>query len=133
ELAGEVFESKIGDYAAAVEIHRDLLVVDPQHRRALGDLARLYEKLGDWPNVATYKARLAELAPTKRAASQQLVQLGDFLSQPGRDEMSARLQYERAVTVDPTNAAAWEALQRIAAATGDDRRVVTCLENRAKH
>src|SRR5690606_37878418 len=41
--------------------------------------------------------------------------------------------YERAVTVDPTNAAAWEALQRIAAATGDDRRVVTCLENRAKH
>src|SRR5205085_3431893 len=63
ELAAEVFESKIGDAAAAVEIHRDLLVVDPQHRRALGDLARLYEKLGDWPNVATYKARLAELAP----------------------------------------------------------------------
>jgi tetratricopeptide (TPR) repeat protein len=133
ELAAEVYESKIGDAAAAVEIHRDLLVVDPQHRRALGDLARLYEKLGDWPNVATYKARLAELAPSKRATSQQLVALGDFLSQPGRDEMSARLQYERAVNVDPTNAAGWEALQRIAAAAGDDRRVVQCMENRAKH
>lgn len=133
ELAAEVFESKIGDASAAVELHRDLLVVDPQHRRALGDLARLYERLGDWPNVATYKARLAELAPTKRVASQQLVQLGDFLSQPGRDALSARLQYERAVTVDSTNAAAWEALQRLAHEAGDDRRVVQCLEQRAKH
>src|SRR5205085_7915113 len=104
-----------------------------QHRRALGDLARLYERLGDWPNVATYKARLAELAPTKRAASQQLVQLGDFLSQPGRDAIAARLQYERAVTVDSTNAAAWEALQKLALAAGDDRRVVQAMEQRAKH
>lgn len=133
ELAAEVFESKLGDLAAAVEIHRDLLVADPKHRRALGDLARLYEKLGDWGNVATYKARLAELAPGKRQASQLLVQLGDFLAAPDRDPIAARLQYERAVAVDPTHAAAWEALQRVVAAAGDDRRVVACLEQRAKH
>ena len=108
-------------------------MVDPQHRRALGDLARLYEKLGDWSNVATYKARLAELAPSKRAASQQLVQLGDFLAHPDRDPLSARLQYERAVTVDSTNAAAWEALQHLATASGDKRRAIQCLEQRAKH
>jgi tetratricopeptide (TPR) repeat protein len=132
ELAAEVFESKLGDPASAVEVHRDLLVVDPKHRRALGDLARLYEKLGDWGNMATYKARVAELAPSKRQASQQLVQLGDFLSAPERDAIAARLQYERAVTVDPTNATAWEALQRVAAEAGDDRRVAQCLEQRAK-
>ncbi|HSO40569.1 MAG TPA: tetratricopeptide repeat protein, partial [Labilithrix sp.] len=132
ELAAEVFESKLGDPAAAVEVHRDLLLVDPKHRRALGDLARLYEKLGDWGNMATYKARVAELAPTKRQASQQLVLLGDFLAAPERDAIAARLQYEKAVTVDPTNASAWEALQRVAAAAGDDRRVAQCLEQRAK-
>jgi tetratricopeptide (TPR) repeat protein len=132
ELAAEVFESKLGDPASAVEVHRDLLVVDPKHRRALGDLARLYEKLGDWGNMATYKARVAELAPSKRQASQLLVQLGDFLSAPDRDSIAARLQYERAVTVDPANAAAWEALQRVAAEAGDDRRVAQCLEQRAK-
>ena len=141
ELAAEVFESKIGDAAAAIEVHRDLLIVDPKHRRALGDLARLYEKLADWGNMATYKARVAELASTKRQASQQLVQLGDFLaasptdpSLPAepRDPMAARLQYERAVTVDPTNAAGWEALQRVAAAAGDDRRVAQCLEQRGR-
>lgn len=132
ELAAEVFESKLGDPASAVEVHRDLLVIDPKHRRALGDLARLYEKLGDWGNMATYKARVAELAPSKRQASQQLVQLGDFLSAPERDSIAARLQYERAVTVDPANASAWEALQRVAAEAGDDRRVAQCLEQRAK-
>lgn len=133
ELAAEVFESKIGDAAAAIEVHRDLLVVDPKHRRALGDLARLYEKLGDWGNMSTYKARVAELASTKRQTSQLLVQLGDFLSAPDRDAIAARLQYERAVTVDPTNASAWEALQRLAAASGDDRRVAECLDQRARN
>lgn len=133
ELAAEVHESKLGDPAGAVEVYRNLLVVEPKHRRALGDLARLYEKLGDWANVATYKARLAELAPTKRASSQELVKLGDFLSLPERDPLAAKLQYERAVTVDPTNAAGWEALQRLAAEAGDDRRVVECLEQRRKH
>ncbi|MBS2011882.1 MAG: hypothetical protein JST00_03250 [Deltaproteobacteria bacterium] len=142
ELAAEVFESKIGDASAAIEVHRDLLIVDPKHRRALGDLARLYEKLGDWGNMATYKARVAELAPTKRQASQQLVQLGDFLASPSgdpsqepgpREPIAARLQYERAVVVDPTNAAAWEALQRMAAEAGDDRRVAACLEQRGRY
>lgn len=141
ELAAEVFESKIGDAAAAIEVHRDLLIVDPKHRRALGDLARLYEKLADWGNMATYKARVAELASNKRQASQQLVQLGDFLaaapadpSLPNepRDPIAARLQYERAVAVDPTNAAGWEALQRVAAAAGDERRVAQCLEQRGR-
>jgi tetratricopeptide (TPR) repeat protein len=133
ELTAEVFESKLGDPSSAIEVHRDLLVVDPKHRRALGDLARLYEKLGDWANMSTYKARVAELAPSKRQASQLLVQLGDFLSAPDRDALTARLQYERAVTVDPTNAAAWEALQRVAAEAGDDRRVAECLEQRARN
>ncbi|MDB4933268.1 MAG: domain protein putative component of TonB system, partial [Labilithrix sp.] len=133
ELAAEVYESKLGDPNAAIEVHRDLLVVDPKHRRALTDLARLYEKLGDWGNMSTYKARVAELAPTKRQASQLLVQLGDFLSAPDRDAIAARLQYERAVTVDATNAAAWEALQRVAAAAGDDRRAAECLEQRARN
>ncbi|MDF2695766.1 MAG: domain protein putative component of TonB system, partial [Labilithrix sp.] len=40
ELAAEVHESKLGDPASAVEVYRNLLVVEPKHRRALGDLAR---------------------------------------------------------------------------------------------
>uniref|UniRef100_UPI00300B9394 hypothetical protein n=1 Tax=Klebsiella pneumoniae TaxID=573 RepID=UPI00300B9394 len=42
-------------------------------------------------------------------------------------------QYERAVTVDSTNAAGWEALQRVAAQAGDERRVAECLEQRARN
>jgi len=133
ELAAEVHESKMGDLAGAVDVYQRLLDVDPKHKRALGDLARLYEKLGDWSNVATYKAELAELAPTKRAASQELVKLGDLLNAPERDPAAAKRQYERAVEIDPTNAAGWEALQRIAEAEGDEERVIECLEQRKKH
>lgn len=88
ELAAEVHESKLGDPAGAIEVYRNLLVVEPKHRRALTDLGRLYEKVGDWENVATYKSRLAELAPTKRSSSQELLKLGDFLSAPERDPLS---------------------------------------------
>lgn len=132
-LAAEVHESKRNDFAKAAEIYTNILSVDPKHRRAATDLARLHEKLGDWAKVATYKAQLAELAPTKRASSQELVKLGDLLSAPDRDPLTAKLQYERAVDVDPSNAAAWEALQRIAASSGDVRRVIECLEMRKEH
>jgi tetratricopeptide (TPR) repeat protein len=132
-LAAEVLESKLGDAAGAIDAYRDLLHAEPKHRRALTDVARLYEKLGDWGNVAQYKARLAELASTKRQQSRELVALGDFLFAPERDPIAAKIQYENAVAVDPTNAAAWEALQRVASANGDDRRAAQCLVERAKY
>ena len=133
ELAAEVHESKLGDPAGAIEVYKNLLLVDPKHRRALTDLARLSEKLGDWDNVALYKSRIAEMAPTKRASSQELVKLGDYLNTPDKDPLAAKLQYERAVQIDPTNAVAWEAIQKIAAESGDDQRVMECLEQRKKH
>jgi tetratricopeptide (TPR) repeat protein len=133
ERAAEVHESKLGDPAGAVDVYLDLLVVDPSHRRALGDLARLHEKLADWPKVALYKGRLAELAPTKRVTSQELVKLGDFLNVPERDPAAAKLQYERSVAVDPTNTAGWEALQKLASEAGNHAKVIECLEQRRKH
>lgn len=133
ELVAEVYGSKMDDPAGAIEVLRDIVFLQPKHRRALSDLARLYERTGDWGNVATYRGRLAELAPDKRGQSQALVQVGDFLAHPDRDPIAARLQYEKAVGVDPTNAAAWEALQKIAKIAGDERRVAHCLEQRAKH
>jgi len=131
ERAAEVHESKLSDPMGAIEIHKRILLVDAKHRRAIADLARLFEKMDDWEELASYKARLAELAPTKRASSQELVKLGDFLN--ARDPVAARLHYERAITFDPTNATAWEAIQRMAAAEGDDARVIECLQERKKH
>lgn len=133
ELAAEVRESKQKDMAGAIEIHQELLAIDPKNKRAVGDIARLSEKRGDFRTFATYRARLAELLPSKRLASQELVKLGDLLAPPDRDPTGARHQYERATAIDPTNAAAWEALQRLAVASGDDRRVAECLDQRAKH
>lgn len=133
ELAAEVYESKLEDVPAAIDTYQNLALIEPKHRRALGDLARLSEKMADWAAFATYRVRLAELAPTKRARSAELVKLGDYLNDPERDPLEAKAQYERAVAVDATNAAGWEALQRLASAAGDTERVIECLEQRKRH
>ena len=131
ELAAEVLESKLGDFAGAIVVGEDILEADPKNRRALGDLARLSEKLADWPAVARHKSTLAQLTTNKRQASRELVQLGDLLAD--KDSLLARKEYELAAEVDPTNANAWEALQKVAAAAGDHRRVLECLEERVAH
>lgn len=133
ERAAEAYEAKLGDFSSAVEVHLQLLAADPKHRRALTDLARLYEKLGDWANTATYKSRLAELEPSPKKAAVLFTQLAEMLSAPDRDPIAARLQYEKAVAADPTSVGAWEALQRLAEAAGDERRAAQCLEERAHH
>ncbi len=133
ERAAEAYEAKLGDFASAVEVHLQLLSADPKHKRALTDLARLYEKLGDWANTATYKSRLAELEPSPKKAAVLFTQLAEMLSAPDRDPIAARLQYEKAVAADPTSVGAWEALQRLAEAAGDERRAAQCLEERAHH
>ncbi|AKU99204.1 TPR domain protein, putative component of TonB system [Labilithrix luteola] len=133
DLVSEVYGAKLGDVPSAIAARREQLLIDPEHRRALGDLARIYEKQSDWRSMAIYRARLAELAATKRMSSQLFVQLGDFLAAPDRDPGSAIPHYERAVELDPTNGAAWEAQQKHAYASGDLNRVAKCLEQRAKN
>lgn len=133
DLVSEVYGAKLGDTPSAIAARREQLLIDPEHRRALGDLARIYEKQSDWRSMAIYRSRLAELAATKRMSSQLLVQLGDFLSAPDREPASALHHYQRAIDVDPTNGGAWEALQKHAYASGDLNRVAECLEQRAQH
>lgn len=131
--AAEVLELKMNDPQGAALVLKRALAADPKNKRVLGDLARLSEKAQSYADVVTYKTQLAELQPSKRAASQTYVQIGDLLDAPDRDPVGARLMYEKAVEVDRTNAAAWEALERVVRASRDERRLLHCLEERAKH
>ena len=96
EPAAEVHESKLGDPGGAIEVYRNLLVVEPKHRRALTDLGRPTRRSATGRTSRRMKSRLAELAPTKRASSQELVKLGDF-SPPRTAIRSPPLTYEKAV------------------------------------
>lgn len=131
--AAEVLELKVNDPAGAALILKRALAGDGKNKRVLGDLARLSEKAQSYTDVVTYKTKLAEIAPSKRAASQIYVQLGELLNAPDRDPVGARLMFEKAVELDRTHAAAWEGLEKIVRGSGDDRRLMQCLEERAKH
>lgn len=133
ERAAEVHESKLDDLEAAADILARVTKKDPKNRRALGDLARIHEKRGDWSGVAAAKSLLAELAATPRQAAQHLVQLAEMLAKPARDPLAARQRLERAVVLDPSYLPAWEALQKVALEAGDERRALGCLRERAKH
>lgn len=133
QLAADVYESKLEDFTSAIEVYDEILALDPKSRRTLSDLARVAERRNDWNATAAYRTRIAELAPTVRIASRELLELGHYLAAPLRDPTQARALYERAVTIDPSNAAAWEALQRTAMQANDEREVLRCLTERAKH
>ena len=86
----EIEESKLADLAAALQtyerIARPRSAPHPRARRArapLGEDAGLGA-------TAAYRARLAQLSSDANQAAQLLVQIGDMLSQPGRDPGSAR-------------------------------------------
>ena len=127
----EIEESKLADLAAALQTYERIANHDPRGTLALGELARLSEKMQDWGATAAYRARLAQLSADANQAAQLLVQIGDMLAQPGRDPGSARHYYERALTMVPNHAGAWEALQKDAEREGDPTRIAYCLEQRA--
>ncbi len=127
----EVQESKLFDLDAASETYERMASFDPRSTTALTELARLAEKRSDWATSAAYRGRLAQLAPDAAQAAQMLVQIGDMLSSPARDPGGARQYYERALSMAPGHAGAWEALQKDAEREGDTGRVAYCLEQRA--
>lgn len=129
----DVHETKLDDPAAAVDALRDAAFVQPKHRRVLEELGRLHERLGNWSDVAEWRTRAAELAPSKRHVAQALLELGDALALPERSPALAKAAYEHATRHDPSFVPAWTALQRGARAVGDARLVVHALEQRAKH
>lgn len=127
----EVQESKLTDIDAASATYERIVALGTSDAKALGELARLGEKRQDWGATAGYRARLASLSPDAGTAAQLLVQIGDMLGLPDRDPSSSRHYYERALTLLPNHAGAWEALQKDAERTEDPERIAYCLERRA--
>ncbi|HEX9297663.1 MAG TPA: hypothetical protein VF881_17595 [Polyangiaceae bacterium] len=125
----EIFESKLGDPAGALKAYERLEKLLPDDETLVGELARLSEKIGDWQAAVRYRTKLTELAPDARTRARMHVMAGQLLLP--HDAAAARAHFEQAVTFDPPNAAAWNALLAEARKSGDMARVATYLEQRA--
>ncbi len=127
----EVLELKMMDPARATRTWQRVWEKDPASERALAELARFAERSSDWAAAAAYRSKLAEFAPTNEAAAKIHVAIAEMLAAPDRDPQLARVHYEKAVSVHPGTAQAWEALEKDARRAGDRRRTALFLEKRA--
>ena len=133
ERLGEVRESKQQDLEGAFTAWRQVYELDTCHVTSIQRLARLCEKQGDVTAAAAYRARLADLADDPREKARIHVVVGEMLAPPERDPACARIHFERAVEMDPRNAAAWEQLQKLAERERDMMYATFCLERRAEN
>ena len=131
--AARLIEGNTRDRSRAIAAYRRVYEIDDGNVPALESLARLSIEIGDWEASAAYRARLAGLATNPRDAARAHVAVGDLLAQDERDLDGARLQYERAATLDPKNEAAWRALLKAAQDDDDDERRLHVLERRAEY
>jgi tetratricopeptide (TPR) repeat protein len=95
---GEVYESRLGDVAKAVETFHAVLERDPKHAQALLAVARLEEKRGDKAAAAAALARLLDVSQGAEAIKVAL-RLAD-LHAALRDAEQTRAVLERALGLD---------------------------------
>lgn len=129
----EVRESKQEDLDAAMFAWRRIYELDTAHVQSIHELARLCEKQGDVTAAAAYRARLADLTDDAKEKARIHVAVGEMLAAPERDPACARIHFERAVEMNPRNAAAWEQLQKLAERERDMMYATFCLERRAEN
>ena len=125
----EIFESKVGDLQGAVTAYERLEALLPDDETLVSELARLNEKMGNWEAAVRHRTKLADLSADAKTRARMHVMAGNLLL--SHDRESARVHFDRALTFDPSNTSAWNALLADAREAGDMTRVATYLEERA--
>jgi tetratricopeptide (TPR) repeat protein len=99
---GEIYESKLGDSAKAIETYEAVLARDAGHAGALESLARLFEKRGELAKAAESLDKL--LALRKGAEAIELALRVADLYGKLKDDAKARRALEQGLTIDPNDA-----------------------------
>src|SRR6185295_2118343 len=99
---GEVFESRLGNAAKAIETYEAVLARDPGHRGALEALARLFEKKGELARAAEALEKLLGMSSGADAVATAL-RLSDVFAKL-KDDEGVRRVLERGLAADPAAA-----------------------------
>lgn len=106
-----------GDLDGAAELLREAVALEPEHDRALGYLAEIEERRGDFVGAAdVLRAHIEARAPARRAPVH--ARLGALLRAHFGDLEGARAEYEAVLELTPDDPEAVDALLSIAKAEG---------------
>jgi tetratricopeptide (TPR) repeat protein len=125
---GELLEGRLGRPDEAIEHHARALGLQPGHEVSFRALARLYAAGGRHRELVDLYERAAERATEADVAVAYLLKVGtlheDALGEPGH----AVATYRRVLAREPGHLGALHAMQRAAAAAGDDAACLEALE-----
>ena len=120
-------EKRLLRFEAAIEAFERSVEQNGGDPRPLGELARLYEQRGQWPEAVRALRRFAELTQGS-AAGAALVEAGILLLDKLADMSGAAEALERALELVPSDARAIERLAEVCEAVGRRERLVELAE-----
>lgn len=123
----KLLAEQLGAPERAIAAYEQALEIDPQHPGALETLAKLRESSGDAGAAITAIEALAAKAATPEAKAEQWVRVAKLLESRG-DKDGAITRYQKALDVNPKDAAASQALRSAFAARGDHNAAVQLIE-----
>ncbi|HKQ68581.1 MAG TPA: tetratricopeptide repeat protein [Polyangiaceae bacterium] len=128
ERLASIYEEEFIDHEKAAEACEAILAIDANMDQPLTALARHYRALDRWEDVAsTYERHLGTSVDEKRQV-ELLLALGRVLAEQIGSPSRAIEVYERAITLDPNQPAALEALAKLGAGSGDSTLALAAIE-----
>ena len=113
---GEVYESRLGDSAKAIEAYEQVLSRDAKHRGALEALGRLFEARGDHAKAAETLEKLLEQLEGDDAVTLAM-RLADIFTKT-KDDQGQRRVLERGLQAKKDSTAVRERLRKLYERTG---------------
>jgi tetratricopeptide (TPR) repeat protein len=107
------------------------LASEPADTAALGGLAEVYRRAGQWPELVSVLKRSAELAVTPAQARDLTAQAAEILERELTDLPAARALYESILTTDPAQPRARSGLFSLLERSGNHGALIERLEAEA--
>ena len=132
ERIAAVWDEEFLDHGKAAEAWENVLDLDAENDAALTNLARHYRALERWNELVLIFERHLELLRGDRMRQiEKALGLGRVLAEGLRVPERAIAAYERALSLDPGNSEALEALAKLRVNTGETSHAVSAIEQLA--
>ncbi len=129
----ELHEFRLDQPDAAIACYEALLALQPGAPDAVAGLERLYRQSERWAALTRVLANRAEQLDDPRAKAAVLIRLADVRLDRLDDRDGARSAYEEAARLVPTALPAGWAIERLALAEGDARRLAELYRAMLSH
>ncbi|MCX7808463.1 MAG: tetratricopeptide repeat protein, partial [Deltaproteobacteria bacterium] len=124
----EIYEERLDQPNEAIACFREVVELEPFHPQALEGLARLYERTKRWADLIDVLERQHEVASSDRERVRLLMRVAALWEEEFRKFDRAAERLERVLEIDPTEEAAYQALERVYRSMQDWVRLIETLE-----